>query len=140
MEYRIKISKQVLSDFDHAFKWYKAKEPELGQRFEKEFKTRIDQIKKHPEMFQEIQTNQRRAVIGASFPYSIHYLVDKMSKTIEIAGVFHHNKQPEKALEQTKLEQLQKIRDQKEQTLKRLNGLERIRKSKGQSKDQGLER
>jgi plasmid stabilization system protein ParE len=140
VKYRIKISQKALFDLDQAVKWYESKESDLQQRFEKEFKIRMEQIRTHPQMFQEVEPNQRRAVLGSSFPYSIQYAIDEKSKTIEIAGIFHQSKQPEFIQQEIKQEPLQKIQDKKhERILKRLRELEQTRQSNELSQDLDLE-
>lgn len=120
-------------------RYYFGSNIELGNRFMDAFKIRVSQIKENPEMFQLQKKDQRRAVLGSSFPYNIYYHIDYTSKTIEIAGIFHQHKQPEKIKEEIQLEQLHYIRDKKrERYLDRLKSLEQAQESLEQSKDHDL--
>ncbi|WP_146106952.1 hypothetical protein [Polaribacter porphyrae] len=76
MDYKIKYTKESISELNKALSFYSSKELDLGQRFKDAFhKIRI-QLKENPEIFKEIGANHRRAVLGSSFPYTIHYSVD----------------------------------------------------------------
>lgn len=139
MKFTIRISKTIITDVDHTIQWYESKEKGLGEKFENEFRTKITLIKENPKLFQEIETNHRRAIIGSSFPYTIHYSVNEKALTVTIISIFHQSKHIDFVNEQTRLELLQNIADRKELSQSRLMSLERAKNSKDRSRDKGLE-
>ena len=149
MDYKIKYSKEAISELNKAYLWYRSKDIELGNRFKNAFKTIRLNIKENRKLFKAIDTNHRRAVLGSSFPYTVHYLVNDKTKTVKIIGVLHQSKNIELVQEQIKIRKIHQQREEKTRTLKRLDGLEKIRERQelekrqerdlGRSRDRGLE-
>jgi len=137
--YKIIISQKASLDYAKVKHHYRSIDRELEQRFKAEVKKILIELEDYPELFQQIENNQRRAIIGSSFPYKLYYEIDSKTRTVRIAGIFHGRKQPEKIKEMLELEQLKHIQDQK-RYLERLNDLENIQKRKtlGQDLDRDL--
>ena len=132
MSFSVQISQNVVSDIERIASWYSSKDSDLEERLLTEIRQKIDKIQMHPDMFQEMEKDQRRALLGSSFPYSIYYSIDHEKKRIFIQGVFHQHKKLNRIREEVQLENLRFI--QRDERLKRLK---KIRK---RSRDLGLER
>ena len=139
MKFIIRISKTIIADVDHTIEWYESKEKGLGEKFENEFRAKITLIKENPKLFQEVETDYRRAVIGSSFPYMIYYLVNEKARTVTVIGVLHQSKHIDFVKEQTRLERLQNVSDRKHLSQSRLKSLEHSKNSKDRLRDKGLE-
>ena len=113
---------------------YERKEPRLGRRFRLLVKEMILKIKQNPEIFQEIGKNQRRAVLGCSFPYSIYYFTSKKTNTIKVVRIFHQHINQETSVELLKLDKLKLIRNIKIKE-NRLNQLDSNFKTKNKDYD-----
>ncbi len=92
MSYRITYSEKAIADITYTREYYKSRDLDIEQKFKLEFEKIVTRFRKTPEIFQETGENQRRAVLGSSFPYSIHYTVNAKEKIVEIIGVIHHSK------------------------------------------------
>ncbi len=103
MKYKVIISQKAISDFDKARNHYKKIDIQLEQRFKAEVQKIITRIQDNPQLYKQIETNQRRAVLGSSFPYNLHYIIDSKLKTVKIIGIFHGRTHPEKVKEQIQL-------------------------------------
>jgi len=131
VKYRVLISQKANLDYARVKHHYKSIDNDLEQRFKTEVKKILVELEDHPELFQQIEHNQRRAVIGSSFPHKLYYEVDSEAKTVRVVGIFHERQQPEKIKEELQLEQLQQIQDQKQKRyLERMKGLEQIRENR----------
>ena len=139
MKYKIALSEQAMISIDTIAENYNRKEAGFGKRFKVSVREMLLKIKEHPEIFQQTEKNQRRAVLRSSFPYSIHYLIDKETKTIKIARVFHHHRNQEKTSELLKLDNLHSLKREK-MMKERMKQLERNQKLKEKDQDQGRER
>lgn len=63
MGYKLKYSNESIAELNKGFTWYRAKELDLGQRFKDAFNKIRIQLEENPELFKEVGTNQRRAVL-----------------------------------------------------------------------------
>lgn len=115
MGFGIEISENTITKTDQVAKWYDSQEGGLGQSFKAVLKEKLNQIQDNPEIFTEVKQNQRRALLGSSFPYTIHYTINKETQKVIIAGVFHQHKNPKLIQQQLRLERLQEIRRKREQ-------------------------
>ena len=134
MSYQLTYSKEAIAELHNAVTWYTSKELELGQKFKNAFNKIRIQLKENPEIFKQVATNHRRAVLGSSFPYTIDYLVNKKTQTVKIIGVFHQHKNIELRREHIELRKIHKI---KQRSVQRLNQIHRKNKLE-QSKDSDL--
>ena len=112
MKYKVVISKKANLDYARVKHHYRSIDSDLEKRFKAEVKKIFIELEDNPKIFKEVEANQRRAVIGSSFPYKLYYEVDSETKTVRIAGIFHGRQQPEKIKEELQLEQLEQIRSQ----------------------------
>ncbi|WP_075344678.1 type II toxin-antitoxin system RelE/ParE family toxin [Tenacibaculum agarivorans] len=147
MDYKIKYTKEAIAELNKRFIWYRSKELELGERFKNAFYKIRSELKENPKIFKQIENNHRRAVLGSSFPYTVHYLVNEKTKTIKIFGVFHQNRDIELVDEKTKIRKIHELRNEKKLRLnQRQSQLNKIRqrqeleKDRGKERDRGLER
>ncbi|CAL2093770.1 conserved protein of unknown function [Tenacibaculum sp. 190524A02b] len=134
MGYKLILSEESVLAIEIIAKQYDKKEAGLGKHFKSSVKEMLSKIKESPEIFQQTGKNQRRAVLRSSFPYSIHYFLEKKSKTVQIARVFHQHRNQEKTLELLKLDKLHSIK--REKIIKqRMKQLEKNRKTKEQGRE-----
>ncbi len=109
MRYKIKYTKEAVSELNNAFTSYRFKELDLGQRFKSAFHKIKLELKENPKMFREVATNHRRAVLNSSFPFTVHYLVNDTTRTIKIIGVFHQSKNIELVNEKIKIRKIHEL-------------------------------
>lgn len=144
MDYKIKYTQEAIAELNKANLWYRSQDLELGKRFKNAFYKIRTELKENPKLFKQVENNHRRAILGSSFPYTTHYLIDEKSKTIKIIGVFHHSRDIELVNEKIKIRKIHEFKKEKHQSLnKRLNQLERIRQQQeleqDRERDLGLE-
>ncbi|MBV7270169.1 type II toxin-antitoxin system RelE/ParE family toxin [Winogradskyella luteola] len=143
MDYKIKYTNEAIAELNKGFLWYRSKELELGQRFKNAFYKIRTELKDNPKIFKEIGNNHRRAVLGSSFPFTIHYLVNEKTKTVKIIGVFHQGRDIDLVKEQLKLRKIHELKNEKGQRLnqlKKIHQRQELEKDKGKERDRGLER
>jgi len=144
VEYKIKYTNEAIAELNKGFVWYRSKELELGQRFKDAFNKIRLELKDNPKIFKEVGINHRRAVLSSSFPFTVHYLINKKSKTVKIIGVFHQSRDIELLNEKIKIRRIHGLKQEKDLTLqRRYEQLEQIRKrqelEQSIDKDLGLE-
>ncbi len=147
MDYKIKYTKEAVSELNKALTWYRSKDLDLGQKFKNAFRKIRVQIKENPQIFKIVETDHRRAILGSSFPFTVHYLVDDKTQTIKIIGVFHQSKNIELVKEKIKIRKIHELKHEKTQRFEeRKNQLKQIRKRQEleqdieRTRDKGLER
>ena len=143
MKYKLVLSEESVLAIEKIAEQYDKKEAGLGKRFKVSVKEMLSKIKGNPEIFQQTEKNQRRAVLRSSFPYSIHYFTNKKARTIKVARVFHHHRNQEKTSELLKLDKLHSLK--REKIMKeRMKSLEKNHNERGQNlgrdRDRGFER
>lgn len=131
MVYKLILSEESVLAIEKIAEQYDKKEAGLGKRFKNSVKEMLSKIKENPEIFQQTGKNQRRAVLRSFFPYSIHYFLDKKTKTVLIARIFHQHRNQEQTFELLKLDELHSIRREKI-VKQRIKQLEKSRKTKEQ--------
>lgn len=89
MNYKIVIVDEAKIDFRESFFWYKNVNPKLAKRFHLSFKESLSIIKKNPFHFQ-IRYNEVRIIMLTTFPYLIHYTINK--NTIVIKAIYHSSR------------------------------------------------
>ena len=113
----------------------------MGNRFKKAFNKVKVNLKENPKIFKEVETNQRRAILSSSFPYTVHYLVNTKSRTVKIIGVFHQSKNIDLVKEKVNIRKIHELRkDQNQEYIKRQNRLKQIRQRQELEKDRGQSR
>jgi hypothetical protein len=91
--FEVQISEDALADFDDAIKFYSEISPELGRRFVKNFDITVLQLETFP-FFQKRYDEIRIRQVN-NFPVLIHYILNKLEKTIVIHGVRFAKSNPE---------------------------------------------
>lgn len=89
MNYKIVIIDEAKIDFRESLFWYKNVNPKLAKRFHLSFKESLSIIKKNPFHFQ-IRYNEVRIIMLTTFPYLIHYTINK--NTIVIKAIYHSSR------------------------------------------------
>ena len=131
MSYKIKYTNEAIAELNNGFIWYRSKEVELGQQFKDAFNKIRLELKENPKIFKEVEGSHRRAVLGSSFPYTVHYLIDEKNKTIKVIGVFHQSREVELVNEKIKIRKIRQLKKEKNlQFERRLSQLNKTRKSK----------
>ena len=147
MEYKLTYTKESIIELKKAKNWYKSKDIDLSKRFKKAFDKIRTNLKENPKIFKEVENNHRRAVLGSSFPYKVHYLINEKEKTVKIIGLFHQSQNLKLVQEKIKIKKIHELRKEENEKLnKRLNQIQQIRhrkeqeRNKGRERDRGLER
>ena len=89
MNYKIVIIDEAKIDFKETLFWYKNVDPKLAKRFHLSFKESLAIIKKNPFHFQ-IRYNDVRIIMLTTFPYLIHFTVEK--NRIVIKAIYHSSR------------------------------------------------
>jgi plasmid stabilization system protein ParE len=89
MNYKIVIVEKAKIDLSQSIDWYKNINPKLAKRFLETFKEGISIIHKEPLHFQ-IRYDDVRIMMLTTFPYLIHYTLDK--NTIIIKAIYHSSR------------------------------------------------
>lgn len=87
MSYKIKLDPLAKLDIDDNIDWYNQQQPDLGSRFYEHLKDAFRIIEQNPFSF-PVKYKDTRTVPVKTFPFTIHYLVDKKNKTIAVLSVF----------------------------------------------------
>ncbi|KAA0990142.1 type II toxin-antitoxin system RelE/ParE family toxin [Dyadobacter aurulentus] len=93
--YKIKITPGARLDTREAALWYNEQRPGLGKRFTNFVKGKLELISKNPYLYEVRYSNIRLAQLPI-FPFSIHFRIDEISKTVVIFAVFHMSLNPDK--------------------------------------------
>lgn len=89
MNYKIVVVEEAKIDLSQSIDWYKNINPKLAKRFLESFKEGISIILKEPLHFQ-IRYDDVRIMMLTTFPYLIHYTLDK--NTIIIKAIYHSSR------------------------------------------------
>jgi hypothetical protein len=89
MNYKIVIVEEAKIDLSQSIDWYKNINPKLAKRFLETFKEGNSIIRKEPLHFQ-IRYDDVRIMMLTTFPYLIHYTLDK--NTIIIKAIYHSSR------------------------------------------------
>lgn len=95
MIYTVINHNEVKNDVFQAKEWYKNQQKGLEKRFANELKNTINYLIENPLMFQ-IKYKTVRIAYTEVFPYSVHYHLDEIEKSIKILGIFHTSLATEK--------------------------------------------
>ncbi|MCT4644994.1 MAG: type II toxin-antitoxin system RelE/ParE family toxin [Carboxylicivirga sp.] len=139
MEYKIEYTNEALVELFYAIKWYRLIDLDLEEKFNQEILKTFENIKYNPFIYTQSTPNQRRAIIGKIFPYSIHYMIN--GNHITILGIIHHSKNLDVLKDRILIEELKNEFAFSQIDLRtRLKELERIRnKQQNHSKDKDLD-
>ena len=101
MIYTVINHKEVKNDILQAKDWYKNQQKGLEKRFAIEVKNTLIYLVNNPLLFQ-IKYKTVRIAYTEVFPYSVHYHLDEIEKSIKILGVFHTSLATDKWLKRLK--------------------------------------
>jgi len=99
--YAVLTHEKAIKEYLQSIEWYEKQLPGLGERFEKAFIAKREQIKNHPEYFSFIKGKYRQAKID-NFPFVIVYEVFPPEQIIHIASIFHGKRNPKKKFRRRK--------------------------------------
>jgi len=91
MTLRISIQPEAREEITAAFRWYAGRSTSLGKRFRVALRACLERIQDHPEGYQLIRGDARRASLRG-FPYSVIYFLD--GNTIVVIACFHASRDP----------------------------------------------
>lgn len=92
MSYNIAFRRQAKQDIFTTYRWYQQKRPGLGEDFLQAVDSSLALIAEHPESYQVIYKNVRRALLPR-FPYSLLYVIS--AQTIKVIACFHLKRDPQ---------------------------------------------
>ncbi len=95
MKYKLVIQDTVKADISEAMRYYNSKRSGLGKRFLADFRNKSKLVRSNPEMY-AIRYKDVRMALLKSFPYLIHFQLNKAAKTIDILAVFYGGEDPKK--------------------------------------------
>jgi plasmid stabilization system protein ParE len=95
MSYKIKLDPLAKLDIDDNIDWYEQQQPGLGSRFYEHVKEVFRLIEQNPSSFPVKYKNTRAATVK-TFPFTIHYIIDKKNKTVAVLSVFKTPQDPDK--------------------------------------------
>ncbi len=93
-QYKIQIDIDALEDIQNATDWYNLVSKGLGTRFQKQVKTQINTLSKHPLAY-GIRYSTVRGMLIKKFPFLVHFTVDETKNVVKIFAVFHTSRNPE---------------------------------------------
>jgi len=88
MTYKIVYRFNAKFNVVEAKKWYKQQQPGLDKKFSASIKEAIVRLHNNPEVFAVRYKNVRIAHTN-TFPFSIHFYVDKINHLIVITNILH---------------------------------------------------
>jgi plasmid stabilization system protein ParE len=91
MEALLRVEARV--DLQQAAMWYEEQQPGLGGEFLDDFLATIDIIENRPELYAEVDTGIRRALLRR-FPYAMYYHVE--ATHIQVIAIKHTHIDPSK--------------------------------------------
>ena len=94
MKYKIQIEPEAQSDIQRGIAWYNAQQKGLGRKFHGEVKEFLEYLKFSP--FHEIKYDNVRCLPLKKYPYTLHFSINEIDKTVIIRAVFHASQDPEK--------------------------------------------
>lgn len=95
MSYRHIYDPVALLEYKDAAAWYTERSETAAIIFVKQVKEKIGVICKDPFRYRNTYKKFRETSLKI-YPYSIIYLIDENNKTVIIASVFHHKRNPRK--------------------------------------------
>ena len=95
MSYKIILDPFSKLDIDDNIDWYEQQQPGLGSRFYEHVKETFGWIQQNPFSF-PVKYKKTRAVPVKTFPFTVHYIIDKKNKTVAILSVFKTPQDPDK--------------------------------------------
>lgn len=100
--YKAVLLPEAKSDIYDAASWYNSKRRGLGKRFTSQVRKRVKGLCVHPEMA-AVKYDHTRCAVLDGFPFMIHFVIDKDSKTLIVVALFHTSRSPEEWQERASL-------------------------------------
>jgi hypothetical protein len=98
-KYSLKISTSAETEYISSFKFYEDQQSGLGERFEKEAESLMNQIRLNPFLFQRKHKHFREAIFR-KFPYLIIYEIKE--DVVYIISFYHAKRDPKGKLKRRK--------------------------------------
>jgi len=95
MKYRLKVDPLARIELEDHIEWYNRKQSGLGNRFFKDIKEALADIKQNPSGY-ALKYKNTRSFPMKKFPFTIHFIIDEENKTIGILSFFKTHQDPEK--------------------------------------------
>lgn len=92
-KFEILFSPDALRDIEEAVDYYNELSPGLGNRFITDFNQAYKSIALNP-CFASVKYREVRCAAFKKFPFSVHYIINRKSKTVIIIAVFNTWKEP----------------------------------------------
>lgn len=92
MSHPIPFRPEAQTETAEAASWYEARRPGFGDRFLQAVGDCLDSIRRHPQMYTELEPGIRRAVL-TGFPYSVIYATEP--EGLLVIAVFHASRDPQ---------------------------------------------
>lgn len=86
--YTIRVSLSARKDINQAMDWYYSINPVTSNKFGDKLYKQFALIMQYPEIKPPLYKKVHSAKLDG-FPYSVHYIINKHEKRINIVGVFH---------------------------------------------------
>jgi plasmid stabilization system protein ParE len=91
MSRKLIVTEEAEADIVDGYLSYEEKQEGLGGRFMDEIELAFDRILPNPFLYQEVETEIRRAVTH-TFPYLVFYTFD--ARTVQVLAVIHGSQAP----------------------------------------------
>jgi toxin ParE1/3/4 len=91
MSRKLIVTNEAEADILDGYLSYEEKQESMGLRFMDEIEQAFDRILSNPFLYQEVDTDIRRAVTH-TFPYLVFYTFDE--QTVQILAVIHGSQDP----------------------------------------------
>lgn len=96
MSYTYRLHPLAYLDYLEAYAWYEDKQSELGERFLKAVRNKIEKIALNPKAYGHRSNKSFREAKVEFFPYLIVYKIKKDSQEIFISAIHHTKRSPGK--------------------------------------------
>lgn len=96
MSYTYRLHPLAFKDYDEAYAWYEDKQKDLGERFLKAVRNKIEKIAANPKAYGSKSNKSFREAKIEFFPYLIVYKIKKDNQEIFISSIHHTRKNPRK--------------------------------------------
>ncbi|MGI8584484.1 MAG: type II toxin-antitoxin system RelE/ParE family toxin [Chitinophagaceae bacterium] len=96
MTYTYHLHPLAYNDYYDAYTWYQNKQEELGERFLKAVRNKIEKIALNPKAYSHKSNKSFREAKVEFFPYLIVYKIKKGTQEIFISSIFHTKRNPRK--------------------------------------------
>ncbi len=93
--YKLKLLEEADKEFEEAAAWYEEKSSGLGVRFIETVRSKLEDIREHPERNTKRKGNFREAVVRI-FPYLIVNIFYKNNGAILVSSIFHTSRNPKR--------------------------------------------